>query len=209
MAKGKDRLTGDYNDFWAGRDYRNAIDGVRAATLMAHGLNDWNVMPDHSFRIYQALKERGVPSQIYFHQGGHGGPPPMERMNRWFTRYLYGVENGVEGDARAWIVREDAERSEPTAYDDYPNPEATSVTLRPQAGGNGVGLLSLTAMGNQGTEELVDDVSFDGASLAQADSSSHRLLYATPVLTQEVHLSGVASVTIRLAANTPAGNRSV
>lgn len=209
MAEGKDRLTGDYNDFWAGRDYLNAIDGVRAATLMAHGLNDWNVMPDHSFRIYQALKERGVPSQIYFHQGGHGGPPPMERMNRWFTRYLYGVENGVEGDARAWIVREDAERSEPTAYDDYPNPEATSVTLRPQAGGNGVGLLSLTATGDQGTEELVDDVSFDGASLAQADSSSHRLLYATPVLTQDVHLSGVASVTIRLAANTPAANLSV
>jgi X-Pro dipeptidyl-peptidase len=83
------------------------------------------------------------------------------------------------------------------------------VTLRPQAGGNGVGLLSLTATSDQGTEELVDDVSFDGASLAQADSSSHRLLYATPVLTQDVHLSGLASVTIRLAANRPAANLSV
>ena len=96
MASGQDRLSGDYNEFWAGRDYLNAIDGVHAATLMAHAFNDWNVMPEHSFRISEALKARGVPVQVYYHQGGHGGPPPLERMNRWFTHYLYGVENGVE-----------------------------------------------------------------------------------------------------------------
>src|SRR5690606_6873703 len=38
-----DRVTGDYNDFWAGRDLWNQLDGIRAATLFAHGLNDWNV----------------------------------------------------------------------------------------------------------------------------------------------------------------------
>ena len=27
-------------------------------------------------------------------------------MNRWFTRYVMGVENGVENDPEAWIVRE-------------------------------------------------------------------------------------------------------
>ena len=30
----------------------------------------------------------------------------MEMMNKWFTRYLYGVENGVENEPKAWIVRE-------------------------------------------------------------------------------------------------------
>ena len=48
----------------------------------------------------------------------------MSMMNRWFTRYLHGVENGVEKDAKAWIVREDDKQNEPTAYADYPNPEA-------------------------------------------------------------------------------------
>ncbi len=48
-------------------------------------------------RIYEALKGR-VPLQAYFHQGGHGGAPPLEMMNKWFTRYLYGVQNGVEKD---------------------------------------------------------------------------------------------------------------
>ena len=72
---------------------------------MAHAFNDWNVVPEHSVRIYEALKGR-VPLQAYFHQGGHGGAPPLEMMNKWFTRYLYGVENGVEKDPKAWIVRE-------------------------------------------------------------------------------------------------------
>ncbi len=209
MAAGQDRITGDYNDFWAGRDYLNAIDGVQAATLMAHAFNDWNVMPEHSYRITEALKDRGVPVQIYYHQGGHGGPPPLELMNRWFTRYLYDVENGVEDDPKAWIVREDAEGNTPTPYPDYPHPEAEPVALYPQAGGNGIGLLSLTNQGRQGSESLTDDVSLDGGTLASASSSPSRLLYATPELTEDVHLSGAATVTLRLAANAPAANLSV
>ena len=49
-----------------------------------------------------------MPLQAYYHQGGHGGAPPLEMMNKWFTRYLYGVENGVEKEPKAWIVRENA-----------------------------------------------------------------------------------------------------
>jgi X-Pro dipeptidyl-peptidase len=209
MAAGQDRLTGDYNDFWAGRDYLNAIDGVRAPTLMAHAFNDWNVMPEHSWRIVEALRERDVPTQVYYHQGGHGGPPPLELMNRWFTRYLYDVENGVEDDPRAWIVREDAVGNEPTPYDDYPHPDAEPVRLYPHAGGSGVGLLTVENPGEQGTEGLIDDVSLTGAALAEAPSSTHRLLYATPELTQDVHLSGVATVRIRVAASAVAANLSV
>ena len=209
MAAGRDRVTGDYNDFWSGRDYLNVIDGVTAATLMSHGFNDWNVMPEHSYRISQALKDRGVPTQIFYHQGGHGGPPPHELMNRWFTRYLYDVENGVEDDPKAWIVREDVEDNRPTPYEDYPNPETTSVTLHPQGDGNGVGVLALTDSDERGTSKVDDDVSLTGAALAQAPYSSSRLLYATSEFTQDVHLSGVTTVTIRVAANTTAANLSV
>lgn len=209
MAEGQDRLTGDYNDFWAGRDYLNAIDGVEAATLMAHGFNDWNVMPEHSYRISQALKERGVPVQTYYHQGGHGGPPPIELMNRWFTRYLYDVDNGVEDDPRSWIVREGVRGNEPTPYEDYPHPEASGVQLFPQGAGNSVGLLSLTESNDLGVQSLTDDSESPGAELAAAGASPNRLLYATPELAQDVHLSGVASVTVRVAANAEAANLSV
>jgi X-Pro dipeptidyl-peptidase len=207
MAAGRDRITGDYNDFWKGRDYIHALPHVKAATLMAHAFNDWNVVPEHSVRVVEVLKERGIPVQVYFHQGGHGGPPPLERMNRWFTRYLYDVQNGVENDPRAWIVREGADRQNPTPYADYPNPDASPVTLHPAAGGVGIGGLRLESA--QGRETLVDNVSFDGATLARAEWTNHRLLYATPVLTEAVHISGTPRVTVRVSSSKPAANLSI
>ncbi|NOX47463.1 MAG: Xaa-Pro dipeptidyl-peptidase [Chlorobi bacterium] len=209
MARGQDRVTGDYNDFWAGRDYLNDMEPMKAALLMSHGFNDWNVMPEHSLRIYEAAKEKGIPAQIYYHQNGHGGPPPMKMMNRWFTRYLFGVENGVENDAKAWIVREHDKRSKPTAYEDYPNPNASDVVLYLKAGAPGQGKLSTVPSENQDTETLVDNFSFSGTTLAKAEFTNHRLIYVTPKLTKEIHISGRARITIKLASSKPAANLSV
>ena len=207
---GRDRAHGDYNDFWAERDLLNKIKGVKAATLLAHGENDWNVVPEHSIRIYEALRKQGTPAQLYLHQGGHGGPPPLEMRLKWFSHYLYGVDNGVERDPRLMVVREGMPRgSAPTPYADYPNPEAAAVTLYPSAGGNAVGALSFDAVKQAVAETLVDDVAFSGATLASADNSAHRLLYATPALTEVLHLSGTAVVTIRVASSKPAANLSV
>ena len=209
MLQNFDRVTGDYNKFWAGRDYLNDLDQVKAAVLMSHGFNDWNVMPEHSFRIYKGLKERGIPSKVYYHQGGHGGPPPMEMMNRWFTRYLYDVENGVEEGNRAWIVRENDDRSKPTSYKDYPNPDARPVKLFLTKGAPERGGLSPDKPSRQGKETLVDNFSFSGEALAQAEWTEHRLIYVTPQLKRPVHISGVASISIKLASSKPAANLSV
>jgi X-Pro dipeptidyl-peptidase len=209
MAEGFDRVSGDYNDFWAGRDYLNDLEPVKAAVLMAHAFNDWNVVPEHSYRIYAALRAKGVPVQTYYHQGGHGGQPPMKMMNRWFTRYLHGVENGVEKDARAWIVREKDERDKPTPYEDYPNPKAVPVTFHLGAGAPQQGTLTTTDPHHRGTETLVDNFSFGGDALAQAEWTKHRLIYLTPELTQAVHISGIPNITIRVASSKPACNLSV
>ena len=209
MKNGMDRITGDYNDFWAGRDYLNDMEPMKAAMLMSHGFNDWNVMPEHSYRIYKATKEKGLPTQIYYHQNGHGGPPPMILMNRWFTRYLHGIENGVEQDARAWIVRENDTRDNPTPYQEYPNPEAEEVQLYLTKGAPKTGMLRIEESKLQGIEQLVDNYSFSGTSLAQAEITNHRLLYVTPVLTEAVHISGTAKVSITLSSSKPAANLSV
>jgi X-Pro dipeptidyl-peptidase len=209
MANGLDRVTGDYNEFWAERDYLHDLGPLKAAVLMAHAFNDWNVVPEHSNRIYQALKAKGVPTQVYYHQGGHGGQPPTGMMNRWFAHYLHGIDNGAETGPRAWIVREDAKRDEPTPYEDYPNPAAAPVTLHLVAGAPERGQLTVVTPSRQGMETLVDNYSFSGAMLAQAEWTHHRLLYATPELKEAVHLSGTPSVTIRLAATKPAVNLSI
>jgi X-Pro dipeptidyl-peptidase len=207
-----DRVTGDYNDFWAGRDYLNHLEPLKAPVLMAHAFNDWNVVPEHSYRIIKALKEKGVPVQVYYHQGGHGGPPPMKMMNRWFTRYLHGIENDVEKDPKSWIVREGKEQSDPTPYDDYPHPNAKPVPVHLVGGAPGVGQLSLVAPADEGSsrvETVVDDSSIFGRDLAKAEESPHRLLFVTPTLKKPVHISGVPTIKIRVASDKPAVNLSV
>nr|WP_240905212.1 Xaa-Pro dipeptidyl-peptidase [Allomuricauda oceani] len=209
MKNGQDRITGDYNDFWAGRDYLNDMKPMKAALLMSHGFNDWNVMPEHSYRIYKKAKEMGLPTQIYYHQNGHGGPPPISMMNRWFTRYLFGVENGVENGPKAWIVRENDKKDNPTAYADYPNPDAIDVSLYPTKGGLKSGKLTPLKTKKQGTETLTDDYNFSGADLAMAKASEHRLLYVTAPLAEDAHISGVPKIKIKLASSKPAANLSV
>ncbi|PZX61144.1 X-Pro dipeptidyl-peptidase [Algoriphagus ratkowskyi] len=209
MAQGMDRATGDYNDFWAGRDYINDMGPMKAALLMSHGFNDWNVMPEHSYRIYDAARAKGIPAKIYYHQNGHGGPPPFAMMNQWFTKYLHGVDNGVEEGPKAYIVRERDEQSNPTPYEDFPNPEASDVNFYLKAGAPAAGSMSLKKKTTGKQETLVDNYSFSGSALAQADYTEHRLIYLSPVLTEPIHISGIPKITVKLASNKPAANLSV
>ena len=153
---------------------------------MSHAFNDWNVMPEHSYRISEALKARGVPVQIYYHQGGHGGPPPLERMNRWFTRYLYDVDNGVERrpEAPGSSARVPMTPKNQPRILDYPHPRSRSrCTVYLQAGEvqggtmNGVGtdFRSRPRLWQPGhTRVSIDNVSFDwqGAAHASAEWTS-------------------------------------
>lgn len=203
-----DRQHGDFNDFWAGRDYMKNIDKMKAATLMSHGWNDWNVMPEQSVRIYAALKQRGVPCIAYFHQNGHGGPPPLELRNKWFTHFLYGVDNDVLTGPHSWIVREGDRPSKPTPYPDYPHPDAKPVEFHAAGNGNEVGDLVLEAK-KGGKQKLVDDVNKHGPQLAAAATSENRLIFATPILTEPLHLSGTGHIALKLASSKPAANLSV
>jgi X-Pro dipeptidyl-peptidase len=210
FANNQDRITGDYNEFWASRDYSKQLDNFKAAALMAHGFNDWNVMPSHTIRIHEALKKKGVPLQAYLHQGGHRGYVPMKLMNRWFTRYLHGVENGVENDEKSWVVREDARPQNPTPYAAYPHAEAAPVRLYLNQGGNRAGALTReSADAKQGLEHLIDDVGIGGNGLAKAAESQNRLLYVTPVFDKPVHLSGTSKIKIKVASEKTAANLSV
>jgi X-Pro dipeptidyl-peptidase len=83
------------------------------------------------------------------------------------------------------------------------------------AGGRGAGAAQAAAGGpaagqaGASAETLIDDVAMSAGDLAAAPESRSRLLYATPVLTAPVHLSGTARVTLRLASSKQAANLSV
>jgi X-Pro dipeptidyl-peptidase len=205
LAANQDRVTGDYTPFWDARNYMNDIRNVRAASLVAHGNNDWNVMTKHASEYYNALKKRGVPHQLYWHQGGHGGSPPLIRTNRWFSRYLWDHQNGVENDPKAWVVREGQSPQSPTPYPDWPDPDAARVTVNFDGNGLEVGELTLRKS-RRDFQTLVDDATLSPATLMNAASSPHRLVFKTPPLTTPIRISGTPTITLTLAFSKPKAN---
>jgi len=207
MLKNFDRMTGDYNEFWQSRDYIHQLDSMKAALFMSHGFNDWNVMPEHSYRIYQAVQKKGLPCKIYYHQAGHGGQPPLPLLNKWFSHFLYGIDNDFLKEPKAYIVREGNRNNKPDTYADYPNPEANVVTFQPSTGGRTTGELKPALSGTDAAaakiEDIVDNFSFTAPQLIQAEWSTHRLIYATPKLQKPLHLSGVPKIKLRVACDRP------
>lgn len=211
----QDRLTGDYKDFWARRDYTLDTDKVRASVLVTHGLNDWNVKTQHPWQWYEGLKDNGVEHKIVLHQLGHadgrnaiGDGPWFDLLNRWFTRWLFDVDNGIEDEPKALIQREDMSLVE---YPEWPDPEASSARLDLIAGGdNTVGGLSLDSNNEakRVSETIVDDASFDAEELAGLEQSPHRLVYQSRTLAQPLRMSGVTDLSLRLSFSKPAANVS-
>ncbi|GAA4569121.1 Xaa-Pro dipeptidyl-peptidase [Planotetraspora kaengkrachanensis] len=207
LAKAQDRTTGDYNAFWDERNYMNDVRNVHAAVLVAHGLNDWNVKTKQAAQWYEALAARKVPHKIYLHQGGHGGSPSLDVLNRWFSRYLWGYKNGVENDPRALIQREDRTLVE---YPEWPDPAAHNATLNLAPGADGAaGVLTRDKPRHHGkpvTETIVDDATQTAETLAAAATSDNRLAYQSGTLTGAVRLSGTPLVSLKMSFGQPSAN---
>ncbi len=105
IGRDEDRVSGDRNAFWDERNLNALVPNMHAAVLLVHGNNDNNVMTKNATAFYDAVKRQGLPRQFVFHQGGHGVAPPDVMVNRWLTRFLYGVQNGVENQPHSWVVR--------------------------------------------------------------------------------------------------------
>lgn len=190
LARRQDRLTGDKNGFWAERSYLANVDKVRAAVYVAHGLNDWNVKPSQAGRWYQALKAQGVPAKIYWHPGGHGGPPPLNEQVRWFTRYVMGVRNGVDTEPRAIIVNPLTYRN--VRYADWPVPGVTSRTASLSTLNLRAGTMAPTLTFADRPDQTIESFSIE-------PHRANGLAFATRPLERTTRLSGFASARLRLA----------
>jgi X-Pro dipeptidyl-peptidase len=217
----QDRTTGDYSPFWRERDYLPRARNVEASVFVVHGLNDWNVKTKAFAEWWYRLADNGVPRKIWLHNGGHGGESQRfdpddwaaykRTENRWFDHWLFEVPNGIMDEPTASIEREDG-TYEPRP--DWPVPGARNATLyagadnasepgtlasRPQSGGP------------RPRQRFVDrgrELDADTALLPNPDvANPNRLVYLSPDLTRDVHISGTpwvdlrASVDNRYAAN--------
>lgn len=205
LVPGQDRITGDYNAFWASRDYLTQMDSMKAALLMCHGFEDWNVMAEHSFRFYEQAKKMGLTAKIYYNQQGHGYPPPFWMMNKWFTHYLHGVENGVEKLADAWIVSKG--ETDAHAYGAFPNPKA-KLQRWYLHGSTNTGLLTREPS-KAGILTFTDDANLKAAQLISEKNTANRLLFWTKGLDKPLHLSGTSRIHLKVASSKAAANLSV
>ncbi|EHY88394.1 Xaa-Pro dipeptidyl-peptidase [Saccharomonospora azurea] len=210
LAREQDRLTGDYNDFWHERNYLDDVHRIEASVLAVHGLSDWNVTVSQVVEWWDALAEHGVERALWLHQSGHADPYSLRQeewlatLNRWFSHYLYDVDNGVEDEPRATIQREDGSWTQEA---DWPAPGTEDATLRLGPGGEERGELGVQrGRGKPVTEWLTDDATRTVEDLVDAPASEHRLSYTTEAASEPVRLSGTPAVRLRTEFGQPAAN---
>ena len=98
--QGYDR-TPDYDSFWLERDYRKDAANIRAAALVAHGWQDYNVKQEEGADLYRALTNTPF-KRLYMWQAGHstpGAPNWQPLLDRFFDHALLGADNGVDTEA--------------------------------------------------------------------------------------------------------------
>ena len=107
------KSNGDYSEHWATRDYTLDAENIKCPALIVHGLNDDNVRTKEFDLMYQAYQKAGVNVKLLLHQDAHltpsypagnlefyiDGESYNNVLNRWFSHYLCGVENGAENMA--------------------------------------------------------------------------------------------------------------
>ncbi|GAA2904653.1 Xaa-Pro dipeptidyl-peptidase [Streptosporangium fragile] len=204
--------TGDYNAFWAERDYLagSLADAakVRASVFAVHTVNDLNVKPDNFSTWWRALADRNVPRKIWVGQYQHVDPFDFEgrrdlwvdTLHRWFDRWLLGVDNGIMREPRA-DVQISADRW--ITQRDWPAPFTMKVPFRPAADGS----LGLVAARRGETATFTDVRQSEDAMVADVGTTKPgRVAFTTGELPLDLRLSGTPVVDLRIALDRPTSN---
>ena len=206
--------TGDYTSVYAARDYQANAAKVTASVFVAHGVNDYNVLPLDFGQWWNALPA-SVPKMIWLSQTGHVDPFDYRRsawvdeLHRWFDHYLMGIDNGVQADPQASVERSPDQW---VNYATWPVPGTTATTWHLTAGSTaGVGTLG-TSTAPAGTKaSFTDNPNNDDDTWAggPTGTQSDRVIYTTAPLTTQETISGTTTVTLTVSPSTSAARLSV
>ncbi|MGP4098169.1 Xaa-Pro dipeptidyl-peptidase [Nonomuraea sp. KM90] len=204
--------TGNYNPFWAERDYINGLLGdaskVKASVFVIHTVNDLNVKPDNFSAWWKALADRDVPRKIWVGQTQHVDPFDFEgrrglwvdTLHRWFDYWLHGVRNGIVNEPRAdveiapaqWITQRD-----------WPAPFALKASLRPSADGS----LGLRPAARNSTASFTDVAMSENDMVADVGTANPgRVAFTTGALPLNLRLSGTPTADLRVKLDKPTSN---
>ena len=201
IAQQTDVETGNYNDFWAARDYVPDADSVSASVLLVHGLYDHNTRPREFAQWLDAFGE-DVPYNLWLHQGGHDDPRDrhedawLDRLLAWYDYWLKGEDNGVMDEPSTMVEREDGAL---TWGEGWPDPETEVVPLAPRPDGTAMGELAFEPPTEPITESLVDNSDVAPPDFLGEEHTDHRLVYRTDELDGAVRVNGTVHPRLTLS----------
>ena len=186
--------TGDVGPYWMAREYRAGASRITAATLMVHGLADFNVQTSALAGFYDRLPA-STPHKGLFGVWNHAYPsnhaavaPEWAREDwlpmatAWYDRYLKGLRTGVE----SWPpVQVQASDGSWRAERDFPGT------------GGPVGQLALTGGALGATSPSGSTTYVEGAS---------QVVVSTPALTKPLHVTGQPVLDLWLKTDRPDGH---
>ncbi|HYI44927.1 MAG TPA: CocE/NonD family hydrolase [Actinomycetota bacterium] len=99
----------DYDAFWKQRDYLRLADRVDVPVLVSHGQLDFNVKTWEGTAWFQALDtEKAMVLGQWAHASPRGKYGDWDAfLEKWFERWLYGVDNGVEDEPAVRVQTND------------------------------------------------------------------------------------------------------
>jgi X-Pro dipeptidyl-peptidase len=198
--------TGDYTEYWQEREYRPGAPKVRAATLMVHGLRDFNVQPITLAGFFDQLAA-GTPHKGLFGVWNHAYPDShgsvagsweradwMDMVVAWFDRYLKGLDTGVE---RWPDVQVQASSGEWWAVEDFPTT------------GSRTGQLVLGPKGALGTTSPKGETSYQEQLVTGDPEDGQFAVFDTPKVKAPLHLTGQPMLDLWVMSDTTDGHVGV
>ena len=179
--------SGDFTEYWENREYRDDASNVKAATLMVHGLRDFNVQPITLAGWFDHLPPT-TPHKGLFGVWNHAFParhnavePDWARddwydmVTAWFDRYLKGKDTDVE----QW----------PDVQVQASNGQWWAVKEFPTTGGP-VGQLALGPNGTLGKRKVKGSTVFREQVHINEPQAGESAVFQTPKLRKRLHITG-------------------
>lgn len=179
--------SGDFTEYWQKREYRPDAPKVEAATLMVHGLRDFNVQDitlagwfDHLAKTTPHKGLFGVWNHAF--PARHNSVEPLwarddwyDMVTAWFDRYLKGKDTGVE----KW----------PAVQVQSSTGQWWAVKEFPTIGGR-VGQLALGPNGSLGKRRVKGSTVYTEQLAIGEPTAGESAVFQTPKLRKALHITG-------------------
>lgn len=196
-------VTGDYTKYWQDRELRGGAPHVRAATLMVHGLRDFNVqditLAGFFNRLPKSTPHKGIFG-VWNHAfpGAHAAVEPTwaradwyDTVTAWYDRYLKGLDTKVE---RWPDVQIQDSTGQWWTENEYPTT------------GSRLGQLALDANGGLGVTKPTGSTAYTEQLASGDPEEGEAAVFETKPVKAPLHLTGQPMLDVWLTTSTEDGH---